>query len=143
MEKNIGGRMKSTRHINLNRILKKSFDQTAKRYNEKNKEIIQNPRDWGGGFGTTYRRNGEIVVGGYRNILDLGNLNKSQKMTINQFSAIYEWSGNGETPAPLVYFGHVTRDGGFVPGRPWADVAANELNLSQTFANYFNENING
>lgn len=47
-------------------------------------DAILNPSDWGEGWGTTLRRNGEVVTGGFRDIFDLGFL----------FISIgYEWRG--------------------------------------------------
>jgi len=135
--------MKTKRNVNIDKAIKSAFRETALELDRANRAIITEPRDWGNGFGVTHRRNGEVVVGGYRNIKDLGNLKNSQRLQISESgkSATISWNGNGETPPALVYFGHATQNGGYVPGRPWVKVALREIDLSQTFANAFQESI--
>jgi hypothetical protein len=95
-------------------------------------ETIVFPSQWEPGFGITHRRNGEVVVGSYRNILDLGNLGESQNMTRQGYQTIWEWNGLGETPATLVYTGWSTANGR-VPGRPFPDVGVAKVNIKQEF----------
>jgi hypothetical protein len=95
-------------------------------------ETIVFPSQWEQGFGITHRRNGEVVVGSYRNILDLGNLGESQNMTRDGYKTIWEWDGLGETPATLVYTGYSTASGR-VPGRPFPDVGVSKVNVKAEF----------
>lgn len=132
--------MKSKRHINLKKTVEKAFKQTAEAYDRANKEVIQQPRDWGSGFGVTKRRNGEVVIGGYRNIVDLGNLKDGQTLSFTKpLTATYEWQSN-ETPVSLVYWGYRTKNG-FVPSRKWTEEALKEIDLSQVFIISFKENL--
>lgn len=134
--------MKTKRNVNIDKATKSAFRETALEFDRANRAVITEPRDWGNGFGVTHRRNGEVVVGGYRNIKDLGNLKNSQQLQISESgkSAILSWDGNGETPPALVYFGHATKNG-YVPGRPWVKVALKEINLSQIFADAFKKSV--
>jgi hypothetical protein len=99
-------------------------------------ETIVFPSQWEPGFGITHRRNGEVVIGSYRNILDLGNLGESQNMTREGYKTIWEWDGLGETPASLVYTGYVTTNGR-VPGRPFPDVGVSKVNVRLQFLKGF------
>ena len=115
-----------------------AFAKSVEHYGEKNKEVIENPRNWGGNWGTTYRKSGEVVTGGFRNIVDLGNLKDSQKITfVNPFLATIEWDGKGETPAPLVHEGYMTATGKEIPARPWTRYALLESEIESTFKNSF------
>lgn len=130
--------MKSKRHIILKQTVEKAFNKTVVAFDDKNQEVISEPRNWGSGFGVTRRRNGETVIGGFRNIVDLGNLKDSQEVTFpDKLTAQFEWTGNEETPVVPVYFGYRTKNG-FVPSRPWVDVSVEELDLGAVFAENFN-----
>jgi len=122
----------------INRI-SRSFEATVQRYDEAMKEIIANPRQWGD-FGTTYRRNGEIIVGGFRNIVDLENLQNSQRFEmVNPFLARFTWDGNGKTPVTLVHEGYTTKTGKTIPARPWTTYGIIEGELEKTFINTFKQ----
>lgn len=119
-------------------LARKAFQKTAEAFDDKNKEIITQPRMWEGFEGSTTRRsNGEIVHGAFRNIQDMGNLLNSQKLTVQGNVAALSWNGNGETPVQNVYFGFRGKNY-WIPGRPWTEVARAEMDLSATFAMYFN-----
>lgn len=121
----------------INRAVK-AFEATVRQYDEAMKNVISSPRYWGD-FGTTYRRNGEIVVGGFRNIVDLGNLQSSQQFTmVNPFLARFQWDGNGVTPVTLVHEGYTTRSERSVPARPWTVYGVLEGELENAFINAFN-----
>ena len=130
-------KMKVKKHFNLDKQIKKAFAKVAEGYDYANQDVISNPRNWGEGFGTTYRKSGEVVSGGNRNIVDLANLRNSQKMEIVDLTATYSWSGNGKTPVVLQYFGWTSSKGNRVPARPWAEVAANEFDFVDTFSMNF------
>lgn len=115
-----------------------AFQKAVEHYGEVNKQVIESPRSWPGNWGITYRRSGEVVVGGFRNIVDLGNLKDSQKITfVNPFLATIEWDGKGETPAPLVHEGYFTSTGKEIPARPWTRYALLESEIEAVFARNF------
>ena len=101
-------------------------------------EVIETPSQWDEGFGVTRRRNGEIVVGSYRNIVDLGNLDQSQEMTREGLKTTWEWDGLGETPAVLVYTGYTTKNGR-VPGRQFPERGIDQVDIQEVFNQGFNE----
>ena len=116
---------------------KNAFNVTAKAYDKANRDVISTASNWKGFEGrTTHRRSGEVVVGAFRNITDLGNLGVSQTMTIGHFNAMYTWDGNGQTPVQDVYFGKRTRND-FIPGRRWTDRALLWVNLPQVYVDAF------
>lgn len=117
--------------------LKKAFNQTARELSDKFQEVISTPRTWDGFEGSvTYRANGSVVSGSFRNIEDLGNLLSSQNSEISSNKATYSWDGNGLTPVLSVFFGHRTETG-FVSGRDWITPAIEELNIPLTFKENF------
>lgn len=131
--------VKSNKQEVVNKF-KTAFRETAQAYSEANHDVINNARNWGGGFGTTYRRNGDVVTGGNRNIFDLGNLDASQTLSFSSpFTAVFEWDGKGETPPIVVHEGAVLWNGGVIPARRWTRVAAEELDIPSVFARYFND----
>ena len=101
--------------------LSKKFDTAVAAYGVENQNVFNNSRKWPSGFGTTRRRNKEIVVGSNRNIVDLGLLRDSQRIKkLNDDQYRLSWN----TPyGSFVYFGFVTKSGRVIPGRPWAKVA--------------------
>ena len=101
-------------------------------------EVIETPSQWNEGFGVTRRRNGEIVVGSYRNIVDLGNLDQSQEMIRDGLKTTWEWDGLGETPAVLVYAGYTTKNGR-VPGRQFPERGIDQVDIQGVFNQGFNE----
>lgn len=113
--------------------LQSAFAYTADQYDKKMTEVISSPRLWPGDFGTTRRKNGEVVSGNYRNIVDLANLKDSQNLSVDKFRAIYEWDGKGETPVVVVHEGAALSSGERIPARRWTWVAAQEMNFADTF----------
>lgn len=119
----------------LEKAINKAFIHTAETLDTKFQEIISEPRYWSGfEESITYRANGSVVMGAFRNIEDLGNLKSSQDMTFKLNSVVYSWDGEGVTPVLSVFYGHRT-ESGFVPGRDWITPAKNELDLPQIFSN--------
>lgn len=93
-------------------------------------EVFDNPRLWGHGFGVTHRRNGEVVVGRFRNIVDTGELrNSSEVRDRSQTSKQVAWTAEH---AEEVYFGE-----GRKPGRKWVDYGIDEQNLKAAFVRGF------
>ena len=103
-------------------------------------EVIETPSQWDEGFGVTRRRNGEIVVGSYRNIVDLGNLDQSQEMTRDGLKTTWEWDGLGETPAVLVYTGYTTKNGR-VPGRQFPERGIDKVDIQEVFNQGFKQKV--
>jgi len=101
-------------------------------------ETIIQPQQWPEGFGTTFRKSGEIVVGSFRNILDLGNLQKSQNVTREGFKTIFEWDGSGETPPVLVHEGFTHRSGKQVPPRRFTEEGIKKVDVRKEFLEGFN-----
>ena len=121
----------------VRRSAQRAFQRTAQAFSDKNQEVIREPRFWKGfENSTTYRQNGEVVQGAFRNIADSYDLANSQTLTFQGDNASLTWGSSGETPVQAVYFGHRSEDS-FTPGRRWTEVARNELDLSFTFKYYF------
>ncbi|MGK7892350.1 MAG: hypothetical protein AB4372_01535 [Xenococcus sp. (in: cyanobacteria)] len=129
-------RVKSYKQQVINRA-RNAFQVTALAYDQANRDVINIPSYWKGFEGRkTHRQNGEVVVGAYRNIRDLYNLGVSQRVTISDFSAVFSWDGNGQTPVIDVYFGRRTIND-FIPGRKWTERALENVNLAQMFRDNF------
>lgn len=118
--------------------LVKGFNKALDAYDRQCHDVIQNPREWSGDWGTTHRKNGEFVTGGNRNIVDVANLDESQRVDrTSEFSAELSWDGNGETPAALVHEGYTTKSGKTIPARRWTEVAASEIDLANIIQEEF------
>ena len=117
-----------------------AFKATAIAFDNANQEALTQSTYWAGfENSTTYRQSGEVVTGAYRNIADLGNLADSQTMNIRGIgSVVYEWDGNGNTPAQIVYFGARLNNGGIIPARRWSDRALTLVDLPTIFSDNFN-----
>lgn len=104
-------------------------------YDAATRQVIEEARDWPEGFGTTYRRNGQVVTGSYRDIVDLGELRDSQNyQRTEEYRTKYSWSAEH---ALYVHEGYTTKSGKQVPSRRWTEVAAEEKNLPQVFCDAF------
>jgi hypothetical protein len=113
-----------------------AYRACEQKYDEANREVIETVRDWPQGFGTTYRRNGQIVVGSTRDIVDTGELRDSQSyQRVDEYRTEYSWSADH---ALLVHEGYTTKTGKRIPARRWTEVAAEELNIPQVFCEAFN-----
>lgn len=121
--------------------LERAFAKTAVDYADRMQTVITDPRQWPAGFGTTHRRNGQTVVGSFRNIEDLGNLLRSQQFSVSGFLARYQWDGNGQTPVVLVHEGYTTKTGKRIPPRRWTIQALQEIDLSGRFVSHFRDDI--
>ena len=130
-------RVKNYKQQVVNRY-KKAFKQTAIAFNNANQDAINLPSYWAGfEDSTTHRQNGEVVVGAYRDIFDLGNVSTSQNMSVKGIgTVVYTWDGNNQTPVAQVYFGSVN-EYGYIPGRRWTDRALQLVDLGQVFQNNF------
>ena len=116
----------------INSALKKSLDELYQEF----QRVIREPRQWDGfENSTTYRANGSVVVGSFRNIEDLGNLLSSQKLDLDGNNATFSWDGNGITPVVDVFFGRRTETG-YIPGRDWIREALDDYDFAESFKYY-------
>ena len=126
-------------HQRLRERISAGIDSVSDAYQSAMVETISEPYQWPIGFGTTYRRSGEVVTGSYRNIVDLGNLKNSQSMTRQGYKTIWEWNGLGETPPVIVHEGATLSNGKTIPPRRWTEVAKDNIDWSREFAKGFNQ----
>jgi hypothetical protein len=110
-----------------------AFRHTAEVYATQMQKVFHEQRQWPIGFGTTFRANGEVIKGSYRNIYDLGSLANSQRVNIQGAQAFYSWDGGGVTPAVIVHEGATLTNGRRIPARRWTLQAAKELDFAQVF----------
>jgi hypothetical protein len=110
-----------------------AFKHTAESYSDQMQKVFREKRQWPVGFGTTFRANGEVVSGSYRNIYDLGALANSQSLRVQGATAYYLWDGQGVTPPVIVHEGATLTNGRRIPARRWTWVAARELDFAQVF----------
>lgn len=123
----------------LNQRIIAGMDKLSEAIDREINHVIVTPQQWAEGFGTTYRKSGEVVTGSFRNILDLANLEKSQNMTREGFKTTYEWDGNGETPPVLVHEGFTHRSGKQIPARRFTEEGVNRVDVRKEFLEGFND----
>ena len=82
----------------------------------------------------TIRRNGQIIEPGQaRDLVDLGNLKRSQRRENGVNYTVFEWTGGrGEVYAAYVHDGYTPKSRGgqrgkSVPARPWTEATIREL----------------
>lgn len=126
-------------HQRLRERITAGMDQVSDAYQAEMVDTISEPYQWPEGFGITYRRSGEVVEGSFRNIVDLGNLRRSQSMTRQGFKTTYEWDGMGETPPVIVHEGATLPNGKSIPPRRWTEVAADNVDWQGEFKKGFLE----
>lgn len=98
----------------LKRFLAHPFREDMKMLSEEFKVMIRDGAfPWNGT--KTFRQNGEIA-GSPRNIYDLGNFLKSQKLAIRTGSATFTW---GVPYASVIFYGASFENGNSIPGRDW------------------------
>lgn len=125
-------------HYRLKQKLLAGVDAVNNAYQSAMTTVISEPRQWPYGFGITYRQNGEVVEGSFRNIVDLANLKNSQSMIREGMRTTYQWDGMGETPPIIVHEGATLPSGKQIPPRRWTEVAADELDWQAAFISGFN-----
>ncbi len=94
--------------------LLKAFEKTVYAIAREETRTIEEINDWGSGFGVTHRKNGEVVVGGNRNIVDTGELRGSLEVNVNGTEATISWEADH---AAKVFFGEHR-----IPGRDWHSI---------------------
>jgi len=101
--------------------------------------VLLTPRYWRGFEGrVTRRKSGEVVVGAYRNIKDLGNLARDQQVRpVGQFRVQFVWGGSGKTPPVVVHEGATLRNGTRIPARRFTRVARREAQWGNAFVQGF------
>lgn len=121
--------------------LENAFKATSRTWDNANQKVIKEPRHWEGfEDSVTYRKNGQVVAGAYRNIQDLGNLGNSQTKTttlVGDYTTTLDWDGNGITNPIDVMFGQYTKNY-TVAGRDWVKIALAEVNLTNIFQEEYN-----
>ncbi|MGL5076883.1 MAG: hypothetical protein ACRDBG_13810 [Waterburya sp.] len=118
---------------------KSAFTKMVNQVGEAIQQTMTEPMHWDGfERSITNRKNGELVVGATRNIVDLGNASGSQSTTISGNSATISWDGNGETPMQDVYFGAVNDNGKFIPGRPFVHRTLASVNIGEMYISNYN-----
>jgi hypothetical protein len=84
----------------------------------------------------THRRSGE-VVGSPRNIIDLGNLQKSQKLFFESWTyAVWAWNVDY---AIYVHEGYTNSNGTEFPARPWVSFTLENYDIRESFINNLNK----
>jgi hypothetical protein len=92
------------------------------------KHVFDIPRYWGS-FGVTRRKSGEVVQGGFRDIVDTRELRDS--MSVTNVSPKRAYILVGAKHAAIVYFGVRGRKHK-VPGRPWFRHAVDHVNTTRS-----------
>jgi hypothetical protein len=129
--------MKRTSHrAKLETRIQKAAAVMGDRYDQQLHVVIRQPRNWPTGFGTTYRENGEVVVGSNRNIFDTGELDNSQSIEHFPRGSRHSWSAPHSI---VVHEGATLRNGTRIPARRFTYQAAQEVNLPEVFAKAFKE----
>ncbi len=104
----------------LDKYLDHTFSKIVDAYKDELNAVMDNPRYWGQGFGRTKRMNGEVVEGGFRNIVDTGELRDSLIVSsTGRFEVEFEWTADH---AVTVHEGSRNQ-----PPRPFTREAAEEL----------------
>ena len=102
-------------------------DRVVAEVMDSTKYVFDTPRYWGS-FGVTRRKSGEVVQGGFRDIVDTGELKNSMK--VSNVSPKRAHILVGAKHAAIVYFGtrgHKRK----VPGRPWFRHAVDHVNTTK------------
>ena len=108
---------KSYKEYHYKRITN-AVDESLKELDRQLRLTISTPSYWDGfEQSVTYRKNGSVVVGAFRNIIDTGALASSQSTNINNGTMVVEWSSS-ETPISGVFYGMRTKNS-YIPGRDW------------------------
>jgi hypothetical protein len=129
--------MKRTSHrAKLEQRIERAVSVMGDRYDQQLHTGIRRPRSWPEGFGTTYRENGEVVEGSFRNIFDTGELDNSQSIQHFPRGSRHSWSA---PHAVAVHEGATLTNGTRIPARRFTYLAAMEARLAEVFAQSFRE----
>ena len=116
-------RLKTLRGV-CNRTFERAMDWADKDFDQ---EMINQKWDWPR---KTYRKNGQIIDAGKRDIVDTGALlNSKRRETISANITEFIWddTSRGFDVATAVHDGGRTKNGGDMPARPWTDHALDEI----------------
>jgi hypothetical protein len=129
--------MKRTSHrAALERRIERAAAVMGDRYDQQLHVVIRQPRNWPTGFGTTYRENGEVVKGSFRNVFDTGELDNSQSIQHLPRGSRHAWTA---PHAVIVHEGATLSNGTRIPARRFTYQAAMEARLGEVFAQAFRE----
>ena len=108
--------------------------------NEFTTQITSNKWDWRGANYVTKRKNGSEVTQP-RNIVDLGNLRKSQfREQTGKYQVKWTWQVDYSA---LVHEGGRLKKGGEYPARPWTKHAEDEVKPLEYFADILRRELDG
>lgn len=122
----------------LNEQIIKGMDSLSIAIHNAIQYVIETPQQWDEGFGVTKRKSGEVVIGSFRNIKDLANLQESQVMDRQGFKTVWEWDGKGETPVVLVHEGYTLASGNRIPARRFTEEGVKKVDVRKEFEEGFN-----
>lgn len=110
----------------INAAAEQAFKDTAFLLGREFTRVITEPRTWDG-------------FEGARDIVDRGQLRSSQQVVFTgPTEAVFSW--NTEYAAP-VHEGYTLRNGKEVKGRPWTQIAIQEFDVQQVFAQRYQANL--
>ncbi len=111
----------------INAASGQAFRETAFLLGREFTRVITEPRSWEG-------------FDGPRDIVDLGQLRSAQQLVFTgPMEATYSW--NTEYAA-AVALGYQPRNGKYVKGRNWVEIAQQEFDIQQTFSELYQANLN-
>jgi len=129
--------MKRTSHrAALEQRIERAAAVMGDRYDQQLHTVIRQPRNWPTGFGTTYRENGEVIQGSFRNIFDIGELDNSQSIQHLPRGSRHAWLADHSV---AVHEGITLTNGTRIPARRFTYIAAMEARLGDVFAQSFRE----
>jgi len=125
----------------FNGATQNALTRTANRLgNEFTTQITANNWSWKGSDYVTHRKNGSKVTEP-RDIVDLGNLRKSQnRLQVNKFAIKWTWEVDYSA---LVHEGASLKKGGEYPSRPWTKTAEDEVKPLEYFADILRRELDG
>lgn len=111
------------------RVFRQAMDWAEKDFQKQFDVLIDTGSD-----NITFRRNGQVITPGTpRDLVDLGNLKRSQRRDAGPGVTVFTWSGGrGEEYAAYVHDGYVPKSpsgqrGRPVKPRPWTEATIREL----------------
>jgi len=110
----------------INQAAENAFRQTALLLSREFTKVITEPRTW-------------LGFEDQRDIVDTGRLRSSQQMVfIGSLTCIFSWPTEYAAP---VHDGYTLRNGRRVEGRPWTDIARQQLDVAAAFASFYQQEL--